>query len=184
MIRPVRRFVFAAALLWGGLSFVSPARAQPTGASARARVSVQPFNEQPGGKVGGKVGGDLGPALRDQIARLLRAHGYQAVTTVPRVGGTGQYLELAKDHRLTAFVTADLEEGRHRACVTFLLWDGATGSVQGRWSVSAGAKKLPKAVSKGFWKYFGPRFEGVHPPPSDELEPAPPMYVNAGTPLD
>ena len=69
--------------------------------------------------------------MRDQIARLLRAHGYQVITTLPRVGGTGQYLELAKDNRLTAFVTADLEEGRHHSCVTFLLWDGATGSVQG-----------------------------------------------------
>ncbi len=177
MIRPVRRFVFAAALLWVGLSITSPARAQPTGPSARARVSVQPVNSS-------TSKGDLGPALRDQIARLLRAHGYHVVTTLPRVGGTGQYLELAKDNRLTAFVTADLEEGRHRSCVTFLLWDGATGSVQGRWSASASSKKLPKAISKGFWKYFGPRFTGVQPPPSDELEPAPPMYVNAGTPLD
>ena len=29
----------------------------------------------------------------------------------------------------------------------------------------------------------GPRFDGVQPPPSDELEPAAPMYVNAGEPL-
>ncbi|MDB4980664.1 MAG: hypothetical protein JWM82_1416 [Myxococcales bacterium] len=180
MIRPVRRFVFAAALLWVGLCLVSPARAQPTGGSARARVSVQPFNST----VRGKPGGELGPALREQIARLLKARGYHVVTTLPRVGGTGQYLELAKDNRLAAFVTADLEEGRHHTSVTFLLWDGATGSVQGRWSASASAKKLPKAIAKGFWKYFGPRFEGVQPPPSDELEPAPPMYVNAGTPLD
>ena len=173
MIRPVRSsLVAAAALLFASLVAVAPARAQPSSVSARARVSVQPFN------------GDLGPALRDQIARLLKAHGYQSVTTLPRVGGTGQYLELAKDHRLTAFVTADLEEGRHHTSVTFLLWDGATGSVQGRWSASASAKKLPKAVAKGFWKYFGPRFADVQPPPSDELEPAPPMYVNAGTPLD
>jgi hypothetical protein len=174
MIRFVRRLVFAAPLLWVGLAFVSPARAQPTNVSARARVSVQPFNSR----------GDLGPVLREQISRLLRARGYQVVTMLPRVGGTGQYLTLAKDNRLTAFVTADLEEGRHRSCVTFLLWDGATGSVQGRWSVSAAAKRLPKAIAKGFWKYFGPRFEGVQPPPSDVLEPAPPMYVNAGTPLD
>lgn len=178
MIRPVRSpfdpLLAAAALLLASLVAVAPARAQPASVSARARVSVQPFVSR----------GDLGPALRDQIARLLKAHGYQAVTTLPRVGGTGQYLELAKDHRLTAFVTADLEEGRHHTSVTFLLWDGATGSVQGRWSASASAKKLPKAISKGFWKYFGPRFEGVQPPPSDELEPAPPMYVNAGAPLD
>jgi hypothetical protein len=153
-------------------SFVAgaPARAQPAG--GRARVSVQPIE------------GERGPAVRDQIARLLKGHGFAILTSVPRVAGTGQYLTFAKDHKLTAFISADLEEGHRRDSVTFLLWDGATGSVQGRWTVSAPSKKLGKAIAKGFWKYFGPRFEGLEPPPSDELEPADPMYVNAGTPLD
>jgi hypothetical protein len=147
----------------------SAADAQP--AHGGARVSVQPIN------------GDLGPAVRAEIARLLKGHGYRVVTTLPRVGGTGQYLTLARDNKLTAFVTADLEEGRHRDLVTFLLWDGATGSVQGRWSVSAPPKKLGRAIGKGFWKYFGPRLDGLQPPPSDELEPAAPMFVNAGEPI-
>jgi hypothetical protein len=147
----------------------SVAHAQP---AAHPRVSVHPF------------GGDLGPALQSQIARILKGHGFRVMTTLPRVSGTGQYLTLAKDNRLTAFVTGDLEEGKRRDTITFLLWDGATGSVQGRWSVSAAPKKLPKAIAKGFWKTFGPRFEGLQPPPSDELEPAAPMYVNAGEPLD
>jgi len=135
------------------------------------RVSVQPIN------------GELGPALRGQIARLLRARGCRVVTTLPRVAGTGQYLTMAKDNRLAAFVSADLEEGRSRDSITFLVWDGASGSVLGRWSASAAPKNLPKAVAKGFWKNLGPRFDGVQPPPSDELEPAAPMYVNAGEPL-
>jgi hypothetical protein len=135
------------------------------------RVSVQPFE------------GELGPALRGQVARLLRGHGCRVVTALPRVAGTGQYPGLARDHRLAAFVTGDLEEGRGRHSVTFLVWDGASGSVLGRWTASAAPKNLPKAVAKGFWKALGPRFEGAQAPPSDELEPAPPMYVDAGEPL-
>jgi hypothetical protein len=135
------------------------------------RVSVQPIE------------GDLGPALRGQVARLLRGRGCRVVTTLPRVAGTGQYPGLAKDHRLAAFVTADLEEGRGRQSITFLVWDGASGSVLGRWTASGSSKNLPKAVAKGFWKALGPRFEGAQAPPSDELEPAPPMYVDAGEPL-
>jgi hypothetical protein len=145
---------------------VPEARVQPG-----LRVSVQPIN------------GDLGPALRGQIARLLRARGCRVVTTLPRVGGTGQYLTMAKDNRLAAFVSADIEEGRSHDSITFLVWDGASGSVLGRWSASAAPRNLPKAVAKGFWKNLGPRFDGVQPPPSDELEPAAPMYVNAGEPL-
>lgn len=135
------------------------------------RVSVQPIE------------GDLGPALRGQVARLLRGRGCRVVTTLPRVAGTGQYPGLAKDHRLAAFVTADLEEGRGRQSITFLVWDGASGSVLGRWTASGSSKNLPKAVAKGFWKALGPRFEGAQAPPSDELEPAPPMFVDAGEPL-
>ena len=146
----------------------APGRARAAGPASGARVCVQPFN------------GALGPALRDQIARLLRARGYSVVSTLPRVGGTGEYLTLAREHRLTAFVTGDLEEGR-RSRVTFLVWDGATGSVQGRWSASASARRLPKVVAKSFWKVLGPRFDNLPaPPPRPELEPAPPMYLNAG----
>ncbi|HVZ70989.1 MAG TPA: hypothetical protein VHJ20_01330 [Polyangia bacterium] len=161
----------------GALSFVflaalsaTPAVAQP--AHAGARVSVQPIE------------GEHGESVRGQIARLLRGHGYRAVANLARVSGTGQYPELARDNKLTAFVTADLEEGRHRAAITFLVWDGATGSVQGRWSVSAAPKGLGKAIAKGFWKALGSKLDALEPPPSDELEPAAPMYVNAGEPLD
>ena len=140
-----------------------PARAQPA-----ARVSVQPFD------------GSAGSALRQQIARLLRGRGFRVVTSILRVEGTGQYLTLARDHRVTAFVTGDMEEGRRRTSVTFLVWNGATGSVLGRWSASAPAKRLPKAIAKGFWKHLGPSFDGAQPPPSTDLPPAPPMRIDAG----
>jgi hypothetical protein len=135
------------------------------------RVSVQPIN------------GELGPALRAQLARLLRSRGCRVLTTLPRVEGTGQYLTMAKDNRLAAFISADIEEGRSRHSVTFLLWDGASGNVLGRWSASAAPRNLAKTVAKGFWKNLGPRFDGAQAPPSDVLDEAPPMFVNAGEPL-
>jgi hypothetical protein len=156
------------------------AEARPRGRSHHAeeahvapglRVSVQPID------------GESGPALRAQISRLLRGRGCRVVTSLPRVQGTGQYLELAKDHRLAAFVAADLEEGAHWNRVTFLVWDGASGNVLGRWSASAAPKNLAKAIAKGFWKNLGPRMSGATAPPSEELGEAPPMYVNAGEPL-
>jgi hypothetical protein len=169
MIVGVRAFALGVLFL---IASARPAGAQPARVQPGLRVSVQPIN------------GELGPALRDQIARLLRSRGYRVVTSLSRVVGTGQYLSMARDHRLAAFVTADLEEGRRRHSITFLLWDGATGSVQGRWSASAPPKRLPKAVAKGFWKHLGPALDGVQPPPSTELEPAAPMSINAGVPLD
>jgi hypothetical protein len=90
---------------------------------------------------------------------------------------------MAKDNRLAAFVAADLEEGPSRDSVTFLVWDGASGNVLGRWSASAAPKGLAKAVAKGFWKNLGPRMGDAQAPPSDELDEAPPMYVDAGEPL-
>jgi hypothetical protein len=144
----------------------------PAAARAADRVSVQPFD------------GELGPALRQQVARMLRGHGFRVVTSIARVDGTGQYLTLARDHRLTALVTGDIEEHRTRQTVTFLVWNGATGAVLGRWSASAPPKRLAKAVAKGFWKHLEKAFEGAAAPPSTELPPAPPMFVNAGEKLD
>jgi hypothetical protein len=145
----------------------APAAAQPA-----PRVSVQPID------------GEAGPALRQLVVRLLRARGYRVVTNIARVDGTGQYLSLARDHRLNAFVTGDVEQGKHRSSITFLVWDGATGSVVGRWSASAPAKRMGAAIGKGFWKHLGSAFDGAQPPPSDELPEAPPMRIDAGTPLD
>jgi hypothetical protein len=172
--------VAAAVVVVAALAVPAEARARSHARAPRApearvrpglRVAVQP------------VGGELGPALRAQIARLLRARGCRVLTSLPRVEGTGQYLTMAKDNRLAAFVSADLEEGPHRDSVTFLVWDGASGNVLGRWSASAAPKNLAKAVAKGFWKNLGARVSSAEAPASEELDEAAPMYVNAGEPL-
>ena len=146
----------------------------PVAAQAAQRISVQPIE------------GELGPALRKEVARILRGHGFRPLTSIARVDGTGQYLTLAHDHRLTALVTADIEEHRTRQTIRFLIWNGATGSVLGRWEASAPPKRLAKAVAKGFWKHLKPAFEEASPPapPPGELPPPPPMFVNAGDPVD
>jgi hypothetical protein len=186
MIRPVRSLARGATFVAAfSLTFVGAAQAHrshvhvrthaPRPAEAHVarglRVSVQP------------IAGELGPAVRSEIARLLRGRGCRVSTTLAAVSGTGQYPELARDNHVAAFVSTDLAEGAHRDLVTFLVWDGASGSVLGRWSASAAPKDLGKAIAKGFWKNLGPRFEAAQPPPSDNLEEAAPMYVNAGEPL-
>src|SRR5687768_15345184 len=128
----MKRLVFALALI--GIVATSFAGR----AHAAARVSVQPIE------------GTMGPDVRKQVARMLRCKGFRVVTSVNRVQGTGQYLTLARDHRLAAFVSADIEERRTRHTITFLIWNGANGSVLARWSASAVPKRLPKAVAKGF----------------------------------
>jgi hypothetical protein len=161
----VARLLFLAGLL--------AAAAVPERALAAERVSVQPFD------------GSSGPALRQQVARMLRGRGFRVLTSISRVNGTGQYLGLARDHRVTAFVTGELDERRpryHR--VTFLVWNGATGVVLGRWSAAGDPKRLHKAVAKGFWKHLRRALEGAvaPPPPPSDLPPAATMYINASDP--
>ena len=159
----MKRLVFGLALI----GIVSTSFVGSTHASTR--VSVQP------------IAGTMGPDLRKQVARMLRSKGFRVVTSVDRVQGTGQYLTLARDHRLAAFVAADIEERRSRHTVTFLIWNGANGSVLARWSTSAPPKRLPKAVAKGFWKHFKQALQGAAPPARPEqMDEAPPMYVDAG----
>lgn len=141
----------------------TPARA----AEPSPRVSVQPFD------------GDVGPALRDDVARALRAHGFRTVTSIPRTDGTGPYLSLAREHNLTAFVTGDVEARGKRRSITFLVWNGATGSVIGRWSAASADKQIRRAVARGFWKHLAKAMAAAQAPPRDELEPAPTMYIDA-----
>ncbi|HEY2903792.1 MAG TPA: hypothetical protein VGL59_24620 [Polyangia bacterium] len=136
-------------------------------AEAAPRVSVQPFD------------GDVGPALRDDVARALRAHGYQIVTSIPRTDGTGPYLSLAQDHRLTAFVTGDVEVHGSRRAITFLVWNGATASVVGRWSAAASSKQIRRAVAHGFWKHLAKALAETQAPPRAGFDPAPTMYIDA-----
>lgn len=132
-----------------------------------ARVAVQPLE------------GPAGASLRQQIARLVRGHGFQVLTSIPRVAGTGQYLELARDHRLTAFIAADIEEHKTRQTLTILIWDGASGSVLSRWSATGSVKALSKTLARGFWKHLGPALEKAQAPPSNDLPPAAPMRIDA-----
>jgi hypothetical protein len=161
----VRAAILVVGVLALGLARVAPAAAQTPG-----RVAVQP------------IGGTPVPscaALRQQIARLLREHGYRALTSIPGVQGTGQYLTLARDHRVAAFVASDLEEHRTRQTLTILIWDGAQGAVLDRWSVTGPARQLGKLLAKGFWKHLGPALERARAPESTVLAPAPPMRIDA-----
>jgi hypothetical protein len=135
------------------------------------RVAVQP------------IAGNVGPALRAQISRILQQRGVRVLTSLPAVSGTSQYPEMASEHRLAAFVVTDVTERGHSANVTFLVWH-SDGSVAGRWSVWASDKKLPRAVAKGFWKQLGRPLSECKAPPREDLGPAPPMRIDAGSPLD
>lgn len=117
--------------------------------------------------------------MRALIARIVRGRGYRAITTLPRYEGTAQYPGLARDHRLAAFVTADVEERGKWQRITFLVWNGATGSVLGRWTASAPAPALARTVGRGFWTHLGPAVMKAAAPPSSTLEAAPPMRIDA-----
>jgi hypothetical protein len=165
----MKRWVVALLLIVTSGAVVERAARAAQPARPPGRVSVQPFD------------GECGPELRKQVTRLLRDHGFRVVTSIARVQGTGQYLSLARDHRLAAFVTGDLEERKTRATVTFLVWNGSNGSVLARWSASAAPKRLPKAVAKGFWKRLKQALQDATPPARPEpLDEAPPMFVDAG----
>jgi hypothetical protein len=101
------------------------------------------------------------------------------MTRLPHYEGTAQYPGLARDHRLNAFVTGGVEERGSRHSVTFLVWDGTTGSVVGRWSAAAPPRYLLRAVGKGFWKNLGPAMLGTSAPPRPvDTTPAPPMRID------
>jgi len=137
-------------------------------AGSLARVAVQPVSAAPP---------MVAASLRAQIVRVLRGHGYRVVTSIPSVEGTGQYLALARDHRLSAFVVCDLDDRKTRQTLTMLVWDGAQGSVLGRWSVSGPGKNLGKMLTKGFWKNLGPVLEKARAPELSMIPPAPPMRL-------
>jgi hypothetical protein len=149
------------------VAIAGTAAAQPS-----PRVAVQPLE------------GPAGASLRQQIARLVRDHGFRVLTSLPRVEGTSQYPEIARNHQLAAFVTCDLEEHKTRQTLTILIWDGARGDVLGRWSARGSVKALAKTLSREFWKKLGPALEKAQTPESTELGEAPPMRIDAGSPVD
>jgi hypothetical protein len=158
------RFVFSVALvLW----FISPALP----ALAAPRVAVQPF------------GGPETEPWRKQVARIVGKHGFRVLTTLAQVSGTSQYPGLAKDKHLSAFVVGDAVEKGNRLSLSFLIWQGFDGSVLGRWEVAGTKRKIAGRLAREFWRRLGPAIEKAMAPPSDVLPPAPPMRINAGTPI-
>jgi hypothetical protein len=144
-----------------------------------AKVSVQPF--------GGPNAEPLRGAepLRALIARIVRGRGFRAMTTLPHYEGTGQYPGLARDHHLAAFVTADLEERGNWQRITFLVWNGLTGSILGRWTTSAPAPVLARAVGRGFWQHLGPAMLKAEAPALPlELQQAAPIRIDASASND
>ncbi len=140
-------------------------------ALAAPRVAVQPF------------GGPEAEHLRKQVASIVAKHGFRVLTTLASVSGTSQYPGLAKDKQLSAFVVGDVVEKGKRLSLSFLIWQGIDGSVVGRWEVVGPKKKIARRLAKEFWKRLGPAIEKSLAPPSDVLPPAPPMRINAGTPI-
>ena len=141
--------------------------ATPARRRAPVTVAVQPFE------------GPASDTMRALIVRIVRGRGLRAVTSIPRMDGTAQYPSLARDHHLAAFVTADVEERGRWQSVTFLVWNGTTGSVVGRWTAGAPGPALGRAVGRGFWQHLGPALRRTEAPESPRLDEAPPMRIDA-----
>jgi hypothetical protein len=158
------RYALSVALLACLAAFSVPVLAAP-------RVAVQP------------LGGPETEPLRKQVASIVGKHGFRVLTSLARVSGTSQYPGLAKDKHLSAFVAGDAVEKGKRLSLSFLIWQGIDGSVLGRWEVAGPKNKIARRLTKEFWKRLGPAIEKAMAPPSDVLPPAPPMRINAGTPI-
>lgn len=107
------------------------------------------------------------------------------MTSLARYEGTGQYPSLARDHHLAAFVTAGVEERGRWQHVMFLVWNGLTGSVLGRWTTSAPTTALSSAVGKGFWQHLGPAILRAQAPPlPPTMDQAAPLRIDASNLTD
>jgi hypothetical protein len=121
----------------------------------------------------------VGASLRAQIARLVRARGYRVVTTIPIVESTGQYLALARDHKVTGFLVSDLNWSKSRHTLTMVVLDGEQGSALGRWSVTAPVRNPGKFLANGFWKHLGPALEKARAPELPVIPPPPGLRLDA-----
>jgi hypothetical protein len=130
------------------------------------------------------IEGPGGPALRAEVARILRGRGFQVVTSLPSVTGTAQYPGIAKDNSISAFVVGGTEGRAHRRSVTFLVWTGSDGSVLDRWSVAAEPDHLCDAVSRGFWPRLARALTRSRGPITPTLAPARPMRIDASDQQD
>lgn len=164
-----------------GLVLLGPAttvQARGRGASRPARapaghvVAVQPIQ------------GEQGAPLRALVSRIVRSRGFRPMTSLPHYDGTGQYPAVAREHHLTAFVTGDVEERGKWSSITFLVWNGLSGSIIGRWTTSGPSAALGRAVGRGFWAHLGPAMQRAVPPPVPiDQQQAPPMRIDASESL-
>jgi hypothetical protein len=129
--------------------------ADASAAQARSPlIAIQPIRGAP----------DLVAAsLRSQIARLVRARGFRAITTIPSVESDADYAALARDRRVTTFVVSDLDWSKSRHRLTIVVWDGEHGAELGRWAVSAPVNNPGQFLTNGFWKHLGPALEKNEP---------------------
>ncbi|MES1204388.1 MAG: hypothetical protein ABUS79_00490 [Pseudomonadota bacterium] len=123
--------------------------------------------------------------LRSLVVRIVRGRGFRPMTSLPRYESTGHYPGLARDHHLNAFVTTEVEDRGRWQRVTFLVWDGVSGSIRGRWTASAPANTLPRTVGRGFWTHLGPALKKASAPPLSPFnDQAAPMRIDASDGMD
>lgn len=152
-------------ILWlAGTSWAGPAW-------GRSRIAVQP------------MGGPETQPLRHQVARIIGRHGFRVLASLPAVTGTSQYPGLAKNKGIAAFVVGEAVVRGKRTSLSFLVWQGIDGSVVARWEFSGRTSTVSRTLGKNFWKHLGSAIAKAVAPPSDRLPPAPPMRINAGTPI-
>jgi hypothetical protein len=145
----------------------------PEAHAARPRVSIQP------------IAGEGGPRLRSQVVRVVRRRGFRVLTEIPSATGTGQYYTWAREAKLTAFVSGELENLGRRQRATFLVWSGNTGAIVGRWTVTAPTTRLPQAVARDFWRRLGRALHRAKPPAQwREPAPGPTLRIDAGSAHD
>jgi len=132
------------------------------------RIAIQPVQGAP----------DLvGASLRAQIAHLVRDRGFRVVSTTASVENSAQYVALAQDRGVSAFVIAELKRSKGRHMLTIVVLDAERGSVLGRWSVAAPPKNPGKFLASGFWKHLGPALATAGAPPRPFSSPSSGMLV-------
>ena len=132
------------------------------------RIAIQPVQGAP----------DLvGASLRAQIAHLVRDRGFRVVSTTASVENSAQYVALAQDRGVSAFVIAELKRSKGRHILTIVVLDAERGSVLGRWSVAAPPKNPGKFLASGFWKHLGPALATAGAPPRPFSSPSSGMLV-------
>ena len=171
-------------LLFGLVLLAATLLGRSTTAHARGRRATHPRTAAGQLVAVQPIQGSQGAPMRALVSRLVRSRGYRSVTSLPHYDGTGQYPALAREHHLTAFVTGDVDERGKWSSITFLVWNGVSGSVIGRWTASGPTASLGRTVGRGFWSHLGPAMQRAVPPPVPiDQQQAPTMRIDASDSL-